>query len=346
MGQYNRTLAELSSHAVLHWPGELLAQQADASILPLLLETQDKFISLLNLADSGPESWQNLLAHVEEINNPLFLKHLMVLSDLGGEALNKLTPFSRYFQRNTMHYVWREQEYAYTFHTQIKASLHNKSLRVDGRSLLQQYPLDTKMSDVVMLLLHGGTAFGDTLPEEIKTKCVIGSLLGEPEQVKTFVKQNYIRVSRQLSGASSNSLGNLAQEFVRNALLRELPSWQIGSGHIPGISHDDGNTETTFDLVVKSPGNIYFAIESSFQVTTNSVIERKAGQAKARADILHKAGHYMCYVIDGAGNINVRKRAVSLICQYSDCTVAFAPEEMQVLAQFLRVTEEQRQKEL
>ncbi|WP_422630837.1 MULTISPECIES: hypothetical protein [Planktothrix] len=40
--------------------------------------------------------------------------------------------------------------------------------------------------------------------------------------------------------------------------------------------------------------------------------------------------------MDGAGNINIRKNAVSTICLYSDCTVAFSKEEIQLLAYFIR----------
>lgn len=43
----------------------------------------------------------------------------------------------------------------------------------------------------------------------------------------------------------------------------------------------------------------------------------------------------MLYVIDGAGNINIRERAVSIICQFSDCTVTLLKDEIKVLAQFL-----------
>jgi hypothetical protein len=62
----------------------------------------------------------------------------------------------------------------------------------------------------------------------------------------------------------------------------------------------------------------------TFQVTTNSVIQRKSLQAKVRQDMVHDAGHWICYVIDGAGNINIREAAVSNICDFSDCTVALS----------------------
>ncbi|MBF0320042.1 MAG: hypothetical protein HQL01_09625 [Nitrospirae bacterium] len=87
--------------------------------------------------------------------------------------------------------------------------------------------------------------------------------------------------------------------------------------------------------MAKSPNGKNFGIEVSFQFTTNSVIERKSGQAQARYNMVHRAGHKICYVIDGAGNINIRQSAVRNICKYSDCTVAFSLAEVGVLADFM-----------
>lgn len=339
MGEYARNLSELKEKAVLFWPKDVLEKEAAASVLPLLLKTQDKFISLLNLSDAGPESWMSLLNHSVELRGNIFLKHLMVLTDLAGEALNKLTPFSKFFDSGIMNYVWQERNYSYQF-TEVarKTNLTNTALRVNGKNLLKGYDLNAKMQDVAMLLIHGASAYGDSFPSDSKEKCMLGALIGQPVLLNDFVRQSYIRVSTQLRGASSNAMGQIAQKYVAEVLTEELGNWSIKSGHVPGISHNDGDTETTFDIVAKSPNGKYFAIEVSFQFTTNSVIERKAGQAQARAQLLHDRGHYICYVVDGAGNINVRERAVAIICQYSDCTVAFSKDELRHLADFLRET--------
>ncbi|GBC92125.1 Type-2 restriction enzyme BanI [bacterium HR15] len=106
------------------------------------------------------------------------------------------------------------------------------------------------------------------------------------------------------------------------------------NGTIPGVSQTEDEREITFDIVAKSPTGRYFAIEVSFQVTTNSVIERKAGQAQSRYNKLHQLGHKIAYVIDGAGNLE-REAALRTICEYSDCTAAFSPEELELLVKFL-----------
>ena len=105
------------------------------------------------------------------------------------------------------------------------------------------------------------------------------------------------------------------------------------NGHIPGITQND-RTETTFDLSVKH-NDKYVGIEISFQVTTNSTIERKAGQAQARYKAVEESGNYIAYIIDGAGNFQ-RESALTSICQYSHCTVAYTDAEFDVLIEFIR----------
>ncbi len=348
MRKYVRTLDELRKKAVLFWPRELLEREASVSILPLLLKTQDKFLSVLKLADSGPEAWKRLVDVSDEMKGNLFLKHLMILSDLGRETLSKFMPLEKYFEDGQMNYIWREKSHPYQFKAMLgRKTLSNAVLSIDARDLIEGQRLNDKMEDMIMLLLHGASSVGDTLPDKEKNKCMIGSLIGRSDELETFVRQNYIRVSQQMTGATSNKLGHIAQDYVMEILERELPDWQFKkNGMIPGISQNKGKTETSFDVVARSPQKRFFAIEVSFQFTGNSVIERKAGQAKARQDLLHKTGHQICYVIDGAGNINVRKSAVGTICDFSDCTVAFSEAEINHLAQFLREQSGVRSKDL
>lgn len=338
MSEYKRTLIELRKKAILYWSQELLEQAGEASILPLLLETQDKFISVLTLADGSPDDWKKYIDLSEDMKGNVFLKHLMILGDFGGEALNKYPPLSKFFQGGLMKYVWKEKTYIYEFKTiSSKVSLTNSSLQVDGKNLRKGRNLNEKMEDVIMLLLYASSSIKNDFPDDAREKCLIGSLLGDHEGLNKFIKQNYIRVSHQIGGAHAAKLGEIAENFVFKVLRRELQDWNLKrNGKIPEISHTDDERETSFDIVVTSPSGKYFAIEVSFQFTTNGTIERKAREAKDRAAILHKAGHFICYVIDGAGNINIRQNAVKTICQYSDCTVTFSEEEIILLSKFIK----------
>ncbi len=344
MAEFARTLKELKQKAVLFWPQEIVEREAALTSLPRLLETQDHFISVLVLGDKSPFAWKEVVDISPKMPANLFLKHLMVLTDLGGEALSKIIPLEKFFANGEMRFVWRKEIHAYTFRAFSTAGTRfsNSALRVDGNNLTKAFALNGKLEDAIMLLMLGSASISDTLPVTLKEKCLVSSLVGRPTDLEQFVKQNYIRISRQVGGATSNAMGQMAQSYVLEVLREELPGWTIKTGKIPGISHNDGETETSFDVVVKSPDGIYFGIEVSFQFTTNSVIERKAREAQARQNLLHKAGHYICYVVDGAGNINVRESAVRTICQFSDCTVAYSRQEIQHLARFIKVTQATR----
>lgn len=77
-------------------------------------------------------------------------------------------------------------------------------------------------------------------------------------------------------------------------------------------------------------------IEVSFQVTTNSTIERKAGQSADRFNLMHQDGYKIGYVIDGAGNFQ-RSSALSTICSHSDCTIAYTQAEFKVLSNWIKM---------
>lgn len=336
--KYRRTPEELKERASLFWPKELTGQEASSSVLPLLLETQDHFLSLLCVADAGPDAWKDALKTTGTLKPSIFLKHLMVLTDVGGELLKRLSPqMKSFFANGEMEYVWQGKYYRYKFRASLNSpKFSNKTLFIDSEGLLAERELDARMEDVAMLLLHGASVTNATLPEFIQEKCIIGGLIGQKEALERFIKQRYIVVSRIVGGATSNRLGQIAQDYVKERIAQALPDWQIRrNGTISGISQNEGITDIGFDIVALSPTGKSIAVEISFQVTTNSVVERKAGQAQARAKSLHQKGHKIAYVIDGAGNFE-RKSALRTICRYSDCTVAFTPEEIDLLIDFLR----------
>lgn len=93
-------------------------------------------------------------------------------------------------------------------------------------------------------------------------------------------------------------------------------------------------TTSLLSLVLTIP-SFAIGIEVSFQVTTNSVIERKSGQAENRFKLMNENGSWIAYVIDGAGNFQ-RSSAIRNICNFSDCTVAYSKEEIAILANFIQ----------
>lgn len=335
----HRSIADFRAAAVLHWPEDIRDEVAKVSVLPILLATQDHFISILTVADRAPDAWKNLIGHSDQVTGPLFLKHLMVLSDLGGEAVNKLVPLRRYFPTGAMEFDWRDSSHRYDFKVLHEArEAHNTKLGVTEKKISEgRYEVTPIGEDLAMLILHGANATNGTLPPEVAEKCVIGGLLGQPRELKDFVKQAYIRCSRQVQGGQANALGAITQKYVCNLLSEHLPDWEVAINQpLPGVTHRVDSVGTNFDVRVQSPSGMFFGVEVSFQVTTNSTIERKAREAATVQRAAHGEGHRVCYVIDGAGNINIRDNAIQTLFDHSDMTVAFSKEEIALLANYMR----------
>ncbi len=330
-----RKLNELEANAVKFWPEKIAELERNSSIIPRLIETQDKFISLLNIGDAEPFVWKKILATTKNLPANLFLKHLMVLSDIGGEKLMRFKKeLLQIFKQGSMEFVWYGKKYSYKFQTLSRSQTwNNAQLKVDGVGIATAYPISPGIEDITNLILYGGSAISDNLPSDISEKCIIGNLIGQKKELDAFVKQRYIWVSRITGGATSNSMGNLAQKYVVYFLQSKLSKWDFSKKQIPKISQNN-RTTLSYDIVGKSPKGKYCAIEVSFQVTTNSTIERKAGQAQERQRQLSRYGHKIAYIIDGAGNFE-RSSALKTICQFSDCTVTFKDSELEKLSKFL-----------
>lgn len=334
--KYNRNISELEAQACKWWPDNIVSLEAASSIIPTLVRTQNQFISILTLADSNQP--QSVFDVMQAANFPanLFLKHLMVLTDFGSEPLQRVNrDFNTYFPDKKLVYAVNGKEVEYSFtELPVRGSLTNKKMHTDVDAILVAEQLSGFYKDLITLLLFGSNAIDDQL-SEIFSKCTVGNMMGDADELKEFIKQRYIFVSRITGGAQANGLGNAAQVYAENYLHNKLGNEYIikSNGHIPGITHND-RTETTFDLSVEHNGR-YVGVEISFQVTTNSTIERKAGQAQARYEAVDGTGHYIAYIIDGAGNFQ-RTSALTTICQYSHCTVAYTDSEFDVLVKFIQ----------
>lgn len=337
---YAKSFEELEAVASKFWPAELSEIESNLSVIPLLLKTQDQFISIISIETPNLE---NLFTVIEASSLPanLFVKHLIILADFGGEMLQRVSSeFKTLFPLGELNYLWHGEQRTYIFRALPKQKFNNKALKIDGKELLNVHKIDDLQKDAIALLLFG-SAYSDENLEVASTlaKCEIGDYLGKIDELTTFVKQRYIWVSRITGGATSNNLGQIAQRFVAEYISEHLGLAKVEiqyGGRLPNVTHTNSATGrmTAFDIVV-TDGKKYVAIEVGFQVTTNSVIERKSGQAQARYEQAEKAGHKIAYVLDGAGNFQ-RETALRTLCSYSHCTVAFSRSELDVLCQFLR----------
>jgi len=330
-----KTIEQLETNACLYWPSNLSEIVAEISSIPILVKTQEQFLSILKSSDKTPESWASTLTNASTLSPNIFLKHLMVLSDVGGERLQRIAKdFAVLFPDNKMIYVWNSVEYSYNFDSKSR-TWTNKSLNVEKSVLLKDVSLTNDMKDVIMILMWGANIIkNENIPQELIEKCVIGNLLGKTEELEKFVSQRYIHVSRITGGSTANDLGHACEKYVSDYLLSKLPAeFSLGGHNIEGISHNDNNL-TTFDLVVKGKNGVCFAIEISFQVTTNSVIERKSGLAQSRKELLNQKGHKVIYIIDGSGNFQ-RRNAITTILNFSDLCVNFSDDGLLELVNYI-----------
>jgi hypothetical protein len=338
MGNYKRNIGELKLQAALWWPEELKNQDALANVLPLLLKTQEDFLRLIILSKNNPFQLFELITVAKYPAN-LFLKHLVVLADFGGEPIQRLgRSFADIFPKTKkgvyyFDFLWKANKYRYEFKALPVKGLNNKRLAIDGEGLVIEEALNDLISDTIALLLFASTSdFADQAGLDV---CEIGGLLGNEDELISFVKQRYITVSRITGGATANSLGQLAQtkimDFLNTSLDSKYKIVRNGSINLEGYDKKGG---MPFDVVVEK-GKKKVGVEVSFQVTTNSTIERKAGQAADRQMLMHKNDYHIAYVIDGAGNFQ-RSSAISTICNYSDCTVAYTLSEFKVLANWIK----------
>jgi hypothetical protein len=337
--KYKKTLADLEKVAVKWWPRTLEESVASASVLPKLLQTQEQFISVLKLSGRQPEQIFDVLK-AGSLSANLFLKHLVVLADYGGELIKRLgKEFTDVFPTPVqngaavMEYVFQGKPQTYVFKALPISNLSNTKLAIDGKAIVHERQIDDLLRDVAMVLLYGASSTSSHLAS--LERCDIGSLLGDAVAIDAYVRQKYLHVSRITTGASANSLGQIAQVYVASFLSDRLGgAYEVKSNSKIPLKAYDSSGGMPFDVVVKRKNKIV-GVEVSFQVTSNSVIERKAAQAENRRNLMGREGHYIAYVLDGAGNFS-RTAALTTLCQSSDCTVAFSDAELGVLADFIR----------
>lgn len=112
---YRRTVEDLRKLASMFWSSELSKQEAELSIIPKLLETQDQFIAILSVSVSSLDGLFQIVDSSTLTAN-LFIKHLIVLSDFGGEMLQRLnSQFNSIFPAKRLNYLWIAQNYCYDF---------------------------------------------------------------------------------------------------------------------------------------------------------------------------------------------------------------------------------------
>lgn len=341
--KYLRSIQDLEQVGCKWWPKEVRDEAMRVSILQYLLDTQERFISLLTLADKRKPEKLFKLIDASDFSYHLFLKHLIILTDVGSEPIQRInTSFEEIFPNKELTYKIGRKEYKYTFTTlPIKGKPNNEKMQIDTLENLQAACRKKNLTkDLIMLLIYGAASTASRT-RAILYKCNAFEYLGQDDKIKKYVRENYIRVSRIIAGKTATDLGNVAQVYALHYLSAHLGNnYQlVNNGTIPGVKLDD-DKEATFDIVVSRKDDTsrhkkYVGIEVSFQETSNSVSERKGREAQARFRNTNNMRCYVAYIIDGVGNFS-RSSAMNDMCNNSHCNVAYTPSEFDLLIEFIK----------
>jgi hypothetical protein len=347
---YKRTLKELENLASLWWPISLRKEAEKTSFISLLENSQDTFFSIFKETDfkRNPEGIFDVMKRKHFPVN-LFLKHLLVISDFGGEPMQRFHNFfNKFFPDRKLKYNIDGKSFEYKFqklpvmkrNSDEMTKLNNKLMSVEI-DMIKDHPIyEVKpiLKDVLMLLLYGYVS------EEPKVSYIFAGcnvvqyfLENRLDDFELFLKRRYIAVSTIIRGSLANDLGYAAQNYVVGYLSAKLGKEYLvrSNGKMPGVTENNGTSDVTFDILVNKIGmDKYFGIELSFQVTTNSTVERKGKLAANLLDLVHEKGNFAGYIIDGAGNFQ-RNTANEDLCSASDCNVAYSDSEFDILVKFI-----------
>lgn len=204
--KYRKSFEELEQAASKFWPSELSEMEAKLSIIPLLLETQEVFISIIG---TGAPTLERLFTIVEASSLPanLFLKHLVILADFGDKMLQEISEEAEsLFPTGVIYYGRHGQDLRYTLRSLPHQKFSNKALKLDYATLSNDDPLDDLQKDAIALLMYGkGYSDNNSRAAAALLKCKIGDYLGKFEAISRFVRQRYIWLSSLvLSGVGSS----------------------------------------------------------------------------------------------------------------------------------------------
>ena len=118
--KYVRTMAELEKYACKWWPKEIREYADKLSILQILLDTQDKFISILKLTNANDFNSIFDIIKASGFSIKCFLKHLMILTDVGAEPLQRLnTNFDELYTLNGRTLKMETTEQVALYHSNV-----------------------------------------------------------------------------------------------------------------------------------------------------------------------------------------------------------------------------------
>jgi hypothetical protein len=132
---YRRTVEEIRELASMFWPSDLSQKEAEISVIPKLIETQEQFIAIISIAVSDLSGLFQIVDS-SRLSANMFLKHLVVIADFGGEMIKRVNgQFDSLFPLKRLDYIWNLQTYSYPLKSlPVIGQLTNNKLGIDGKA--------------------------------------------------------------------------------------------------------------------------------------------------------------------------------------------------------------------
>lgn len=342
-------LSELEERAEKWWPDEIESEIVEKSPKSFLEETFEEFREQTITANTVDELIDNFQStDAGSIN--LFLKHMMLILDVSGEKLQRVyrdrdvvfdTDRSGKYKLDVL-YEGEEEE----IYIDFDYALSNKRLCVGKGGLTESvnkdgvYNGDGKRGNIedikrAVRLLCYGVYVKDSNAASILESFNFIDYIGDSDNFDKLARGRHIAVSSIMKGSEAEAKGRSVQRYVKNYIQDKIDD----PDNILEYSEDKkryiSGEEIKSDVEVYNKNtNQLVSIEVSFQITTNSTIERKGNEAPERLRTLESIDSYAAYVVDGEGNFE-RNNAISRIRDDCHCLTTFSDEELDRLASFV-----------
>lgn len=193
--RYLRSIKDLEKVGSKWWPKEVRDEAMKVSILQYLLDTQETFISLLTIADRNkPEKLFDLI-EASSFEYHLFLKHLILLTDVGSEPIQRFNAsFNEIFPDGVLRFTVGGQEHSYKFTSlPIKGVPNNKKMQSDSLENLKKPCRHVELCQDLIMFLIFGAASTSPRTAAVLYKCNAYEYLGQKEKIQQYIQQNNIR---------------------------------------------------------------------------------------------------------------------------------------------------------
>ena len=131
--------------------------------------------------------------------------------------------FNEIFPNGILNYTIGKKKHNYTFAAlPTRGVPSNKKMQGDTlENLMAKCKNVNLCKDLITLLIYGAASVSPRA-SSVLYKCNAYEYLGQETLIKKYVRQNYIRVSRIVSGREAADLGNVAQNYAAHYLADHL----------------------------------------------------------------------------------------------------------------------------